>query len=147
MEYSPADDSDKSYFQELHEQCYRDVVTRQFGSWESKIQRLNFNAKWPAQQFSKIIMDGLVVGGIWIDEHDEFRQVREIQIHPTYQGQGVGTRVMQDVIDRSQQMGKKLMLKVLHENHALGLYKRLGFVITDDTGVQYVMEYRAQPGD
>ena len=147
MEYSPAKDSDKLYFQDLHEQCYKEVVTRQFGSWESKVQRLNFNAKWPAQQFSKIIIDGQIVGGIWIDEHDEFRLIREIQIHPTYQGKGIGTRVMQDVIDRSQQMGRKLMLKVLHENHALGLYKRLGFVIIDDTGVQYVMEYRAQSED
>ena len=143
MEYSPADDSDKPYFQDLHEQCYRDVVTRQFGSWEPKTQRLNFNARWPVQQFSKIIIDGNVVGGIWLDEHDEFRQIREIQIHPTYQGQGIGTRVVQDVIYRSQQMDKKLMLKVLHENHALALYERLGFVVTDDTGVQYVMEYRA----
>ena len=147
MEYSPANESDKSYFQDLHEQCYRDVVTRQFGSWEFKVQRLNFNAKWPAHQFSKIIIDGQVVGGIWIDEHDEYRQIREIQIHPTYQGQGIGTRVMQDVIDRSQQMGRKLMLKVLHQNYALGLYKRLGFVVVDDTGVQYVMEYRAKAGD
>jgi ribosomal protein S18 acetylase RimI-like enzyme len=144
MEYSPADDSDKPYFQDLNEQCYRDVVTRQFGSWDPKTQRLNFNTKWPAQQFSKIIMDGNVVGGIWLDEHDEFRQIREIQIHPTYQGQGIGTRVVQDVIDKSQQMDKKLMLKVLHENHALALYERLGFVVTDDTGVQYVMEHRAQ---
>jgi ribosomal protein S18 acetylase RimI-like enzyme len=99
------------------------------------------------QQFSKIIIDGQVVGGIWIDEHDEYRQVKEIQIHPTFQGQGIGTRVMQDVIDRTQQMDKNLMLKVLHENHALALYKRLGFVVVDDTGVQYVMEHRAQPGD
>lgn len=29
---------------------------------------------------------------------------------------------MQDVIDRTQQMGKELMLKVLHENLELGLY-------------------------
>jgi ribosomal protein S18 acetylase RimI-like enzyme len=144
MEYSPAVDSDKPYFQDLHEQCYRDVVTRQFGSWEPKTQRLNFDARWLVQQFSKIIIDGNVVGGIWLDEHDEFRQIREIQIHPTYQGQGIGTRVVQDVIYRSQQMDKKLMLKVLHENHALALYERLGFVVTDDTGVQYVMEHRAQ---
>ena len=114
MQYSPADDSDKLYFQDLHEQCYQDVVTRQFGSWESKVQRLNFSAKWLAQQFDKIIVDGQVVGGIWIDENDEFRQIREIQIHPTYQGRGIGNRVMQDAIDQSQQMDKKLMLKVLH---------------------------------
>ncbi len=147
MEYSRADDTDKSYFKELHEECYRDVVTRQFGSWESKVQRLNFNAKWLAQQFSKIIIDGEVVGGIWIDEHDEYRQIREIQIHPTFQGQGIGTRVMQDVIDRTRQMDKNLMLKVLHENHAIALYRRLGFVVVDDTGLQYVMEHRAQAGD
>jgi ribosomal protein S18 acetylase RimI-like enzyme len=54
---------------------------------------------------------------------------------------------MQDVIDRTQQMGKTLMLKVLHENHALGLYKRLGFDVTDDTGVQYVMEHHGEAGD
>ncbi len=144
MEYKPADDTDKFYFRELNEACYRDLVTRQFGSWNSALQLVGFDVKWQTHRFSKIIIGGQVVGGVWVDDLDDFRQLREIQIHPDYQSQGIGTRVVQDVIDRSRNMRKTLRLKVLHQNRAISLYRRLGFEVIDDTGVQYVMEWKAQ---
>lgn len=142
MDYRPADDSDKAYFRELNEVCYRDVVARQFGSWDSDQQSMGFDVKWKEQRFSKIVIDDQVVGGVWIDELDDFRQLREIQIHPTYQGRGIGTKVVRDVIETSQEMGKALRLKVLLESQAVNLYKRLGFEIIGDTEVQYIMEHR-----
>ena len=141
MDYIPADDSDKTYFRELNEECYRDVVIRQFGSWDSDLQRLGFDAKWQEQRFSKIVIEDQIVGGVWVDELDDFRQIREIQIHPMHQGQGIGTRVVQDVIKTSREMGKPLRLKVLHMSQAVNLYKRLGFVVIDDTKAQYIMEH------
>ncbi len=143
MDYIPANDSDKAYFRELNEECYRDVVTRQLGSWDSGLQSLGFDAKWKEHRFSKIAFDDQIVGGVWVDELDDSRQLREIQIHPTYQRRGIGTKVVKYEIERSRKMGKTLRLKVLLESQAVNLYKRLGFVVIDDTEVQYIMEHRA----
>jgi ribosomal protein S18 acetylase RimI-like enzyme len=142
LQYRAATDADKSYFEALNEACYADVVTRQFGAWETDRQRARFDVKWQEHRFLKMVVAGRVVGGVWVDEHDDYRQLREIQVHPAFQGRGIGTRVVQDVIDRSSRLGKPLRLWVLHQNMAVSLYMRLGFVIVDDTGTQYVMEYR-----
>ena len=97
MEYIPANESDKEYFRDLNEQCYRDLVRRQFGSWDSDPQSQIFDAKWETQRFQKIIVNDVVVGGIWVDENPQDNQLREIQIHPMYQNKGIGTLVERKV--------------------------------------------------
>lgn len=141
MKFVTASDSDKAYFEKLNELCYRDVVEKQFGFWDSDAQELNFDSKWRNQRFRKIIMDEQVIGGIWTDDYDEYNQLYEIQIHPTHQGNGIGTRIIKAEIDRAKGSGKKLRLRVLLENRAVSLYRKLGFVVVDETEVQYIMEH------
>jgi|TARA_Y100000310_G_C20700289_1_gene829085 ribosomal protein S18 acetylase RimI-like enzyme len=141
-EYIPADDSDKSYFHELNKVCYIDVVTRQFGSWDDELQTEYFDVKWQTQDFNKIIRHGQLVGGVWLDKLEDSYQLKEIQIHPDHQNQGIGRSVLDDVIATAQHAEKRLWLKVLHQNQAVDLYKRLGFTVTAKTEAQYIMEYR-----
>jgi ribosomal protein S18 acetylase RimI-like enzyme len=50
-----------------------------------------------------------------------------IEIHPSYQGRGVGTRLISALADEAQQNGQDLVLDVLAVNHrAQALYQRLG---------------------
>ncbi len=144
MEYLSADPGDKAYFKALNEACYRDVISRQFGSWDTELQSDNFDAKWQQQDFKKILVDGKVVGGVWLEELADVFQLREIQIHPDYQGHGIGTKVVQDAIDMAQTSEKGLMLRVLFENRAVNLYKKLGFVEVDKNSTQYVMAYHTK---
>lgn len=144
MEYIPANESDKEYFRDLNEQCYEDLARRQFGSWDAGLQSQAFDAKWETQQFQKIFVDDNVVGGIWVEENPQDNQLKEIQIHPMHQNKGIGTLVVQDVIKQAQTDGKRLWLKVLHQNQALNLYERLGFIVTEKTDVQYIMVWGTQ---
>lgn len=142
LHYVPATNADKAYFAALNEACYTDVVTRQFGSWDADAQRAYFDNKWLSQQFRKIVVDGEVVGGIWIEERDDHRLLREIQVHPQFQGQGIGTRVVREAIAAAVADGRKLRLHVLFENRARSLYERLGFVVIGENDTQYIMQYR-----
>ena len=50
-----------------------------------------------------------------------------IEIHPDYQGRGIGTRLVNALIDEAEQRGQDLVLEVLTVNHrAQALYQRLG---------------------
>ena len=50
-----------------------------------------------------------------------------IEIHPDYQGRGIGTRLIRALIDQARQRGQDLVLDVLTVNHrAEALYRRLG---------------------
>ncbi len=94
------------------------------------------------QNFYRMIRNDRVLGGMWVDQHADSHQLREIQIHPDHQNQGIGTLVVEDVIQTAQKEGKRLWLMVLRQNQAVTLYKRLGFTVIDKTETQYVMEYR-----
>ena len=140
MIFVAAGEADKAYFKELNRACYREVVERQFGEpWDDEYQSRNFDNKWQAQKFQKILVKDDVIGGYWVDRHVDHDQLRELQIHPVFQGRGWGTIVLQHVMSESDKHRRDLMLRVLYENRALLLYKRNGFEVVDDNGTQFVM--------
>jgi len=50
-----------------------------------------------------------------------------LEIHPGYQGRGIGTRLISALADEARQEGEDLLLEVLAVNrHAQALYQRLG---------------------
>ena len=61
------------------------------------------------------------------DEPDAV-ELGEIQVHPTYQTRGIGTRVLMDIIAEAQRRRKNVRLCVgLKNDKAFRLYERLGF--------------------
>jgi len=140
IRFEQATEADKAYFHKLNKACYEEVVGRQFGPWDDDHQNKSFELKWPDNNFRKIYVNDELVGGVWIDDHPEFIQLREIQIHPDYRGRSIGTRIVQMEIDSARAQNRKIRLRVLFQNVAIGLYKRLGFVTIDQNEHQYIME-------
>ena len=140
MRFEPATESDKEYFRALSRACYEDVISRQFGPWDDLHQNQSFEAKWLENNFRKIYVNDALVGGVWIDDNPEFIQLREIQIHPNYQGMGIGTEVVRLEIDKARNLRKPIRLRVLFMNQAIELYKRLGFTVIGENEHQYTME-------
>jgi [ribosomal protein S18]-alanine N-acetyltransferase len=55
-------------------------------------------------------------------------EIAEIQIEPSHQSQGIGSRILKGTIARAREQGKKAKLSVgLKNDQALQLYQRLGF--------------------
>jgi GNAT superfamily N-acetyltransferase len=117
----------------VHHAAYQDVVTRQFGSWEEKIQ----------DSFHKIILvDGVPAGVYSIAEHSDQIFFSELQILPEYQREGLGTKIMKEQIQYARSLDLPLRLQVLRENKAQELYLRLGFVVTETTDAHVKMEWK-----
>jgi ribosomal protein S18 acetylase RimI-like enzyme len=139
MELVPTTENDKEYFYILCRLVYRDLVEKQIGMWDEEIERTSFDNKWSDHGFKKIIYNGEMVGGIWVQEFKSHFQLREIQIHPKFQNQGIGTKLLNLVIERARKAEKELRLRVLTSSRATELYKRLGFIIVGQSDTQYYM--------
>ncbi|MFT5100635.1 MAG: GNAT superfamily N-acetyltransferase [Patiriisocius sp.] len=133
---------DEPYFRDLNRACYEAVIALQFGHWDEELQNQSFEAKWPTNNFRKVLFDRQLIGGIWIDENVDFIQLREIQIHPTFQGRGIGTQLIMQELDYARQQHKPIRLRVLFRNPAKHLYERLGFSLIDRNEHQFIMEYQ-----
>lgn len=57
----------------------------------------------------------------------------QIQLVPFLQGKGVGTQLIQSVIDQARSTGASIGLNVLKSNPARRLYERLGFSVVTET--------------
>ena len=139
----PADASDKEYFANLSELVYRDLVRSQTGSWDSVYENGKFDEKWKEQSFQKVFVSGVLVGGFWLQEFNSHFQLREIQIHPDHQNQGIGSSILLDLTERSVTDGKELRLRVLKSSFAVKLYEKLGFKIVGESDVQFHMAYNS----
>ena len=72
-----------------------------------------------------------------VDENNDGR-IGLFAILPEFQGQGIGTQVLQDII--SDNPNKRLYLKVYKENPARHLYERAGFKLYGETITHYLYE-------
>jgi ribosomal protein S18 acetylase RimI-like enzyme len=88
-----------------------------------------FGADEPESILSIIELDGAPVGRFRVVRFPDRIFLGGIQIHPAYQGNGIGTHLITELIEESLSTGKPLQLDVDRDNvRARRLYERLGFV-------------------
>lgn len=112
--------------------------------------RMQFNAQqsWYATAYAgadhKIILaEGRPVGRILVFREPGANRLVDIALLSEFRGQGIGTQLLRDLLDKSAEQGLPVRLQVLKSNRAQNLYQRLGFVETGDDGMYYQMEKMA----
>ena len=139
----PASEADKAWLDVLRREAYRDLFDATWGGWDETRYLDHFSKTWDAGHISVIVVEGCAVGMIQLLESAGEIEVAEIQVLPTWQGYGLGSRVLQDVIDSAREHGNRVSLYLgLHNRGALRLYKRLGFQEQERSDSQIFMEYQ-----
>ena len=136
----PATPADESIARELHERGYRDVVVRQFGSWNQEQQQHFFAEKWFPGEYEILLYDQAECGYVWVTDEEDSVTIREIVVLPEYQNRGIGTRVLKEEIARAHTRNVPVKLRVLAKSRALSLYTRLGFRKCGRTATHILMK-------
>jgi ribosomal protein S18 acetylase RimI-like enzyme len=79
-----------------------------------------------------VVVDGSDVGWIQLRARDETVFLGSIYITPGMQRKGIGTRVIQMILDSARQQNQFVTLGVMKINPALALYTKLGFRVTHE---------------
>lgn len=144
MRLRPATPADHPFLRELHHRAYREVVTRQFGSWDERAQDEWFEKGLHEAEFSVVEVGEAAVGTVALKRDPDCVHLVELQILPEHQRRGLGSALLAAVCERARSDELPLRLRVLHENHrARRLYERHGFVVTGTIPTHYLMEWRA----
>lgn len=90
--------------------------------------------------------DGKVVGAAWTRLMDDYGHVDEetpsfaISLYKEYRGQGIGTRLMKDMLALLKEKGfKKASLAVQKANYAVRMYEKVGFKTVDENEEEFIM--------
>ncbi len=89
-----------------------------------------------------IILDnsGAPIGRLYLEEREDEFRIIDITLLYAQCGQGIGGKLIEDVIDKAAALGKAVRIHVEHTNRAMHLYKRLGFRMIEDQGIYHLME-------
>ena len=139
----PATVNDTKFARLAHHAAYRDVVSRQFGTWDETLQDRLFEEKWIPHQFEIVLCDVNPCGFLSIEDCPDHISVSEIVITPQFQGRGIGSRLLNEEIQRGRETQSPLRLQVLKANRAIELYRRLGFKECGTTETHICMVWAA----
>lgn len=134
--------ADTDFAREVHHQAYRDVAERQFGPWDAAFQDQRFAEDWASATFSIVLSDGEPCGYLCVEDCATDFHVREIVIAPAFQGRGIGTTLLQDVLQRAGDCQVPVRLGALRANRAAALYRRLGFREIGQTPTHLLFEWQ-----
>jgi ribosomal protein S18 acetylase RimI-like enzyme len=108
----------------------RDVVEKTWG-WDEAWQRSDFDRRFREYVVSIIECEGRAAGGLLLERNPDSLDIHELQVLPDYQGRGIGTRVIGNVIQQAAARGVPVTLSVVPANpRARNLYEKLGSEVT-----------------
>lgn len=94
-------------------------------------------------------VDGKIAGAVWVRIMDDYGHVDDqtpslaISLYPEYRGQGIGTQLLNQMLDMLRQKGyPQVSLSVQKENYALRMYQKAGFETVEERGEEVLMVVR-----
>lgn len=89
---------------------------------------------------TRIVQQGSIdIGRISIKEFPNYIMLEEIHLLPDYQGRGIGTLLLRELVARAKSKQLPVRLIILRTNPARQLYERLGFTIYHEDSERYYM--------
>jgi ribosomal protein S18 acetylase RimI-like enzyme len=90
--------------------------------------------------FEVVLVDGEPAGRLYVHRGETEIRIVDIALLPEYRGDGIGTRLLHELLIEADAAGKSVTIHVERLNPALRLYERLGFSLAEDKGVYLFLE-------
>ena len=137
-----ATDADRAFARRTHHLAFRDVVERQYGPWVDEQQDSLFESSWEAGPYEIIMLGGEPCGYLCVEDRPFDVHLRELVLLPTYQGRGIGSSLLESVIEHARARRVPVSLRTGLMNRAANLYRRVGFRQIGTTATHLLFEWR-----
>ncbi|PKQ19733.1 MAG: GNAT family N-acetyltransferase [Actinobacteria bacterium HGW-Actinobacteria-6] len=101
---------------------------------QSEAQLAYYTEHYPHAEHSIVVLDGVDIGRLLVEHRDEDLRLMDMGLLPGYRGRGVGTELVNSVVERAETIGLPVVLHVESFNPAKRLYERLGFIDDGEVG-------------
>ena len=130
---------------ELAQVQWPEGALEQFLRHQFDAQAAHYTQHYPGAEFLVVECDGARVGRLYIFRGPADIRVMDIALLEDARGHGIGTTLLQEILDEGQATNRNVSIHVEKFNPARRLYERLGFQIAGDRGVYWLM-HRAPSG-
>ena len=112
----PASEADRHFLYELHCTTMRDVIEKTWG-WDGAWQGADFDRRFAESIVSIIEVEGRAAGSVWLERKPDCLYIHELQVLPEWQGRGLGTAVLQQVIAQGASRELPVTLPFIRMRH------------------------------
>jgi len=140
VNFRDANEFDYDFVKNLHHLTLKEYIEPIWG-WDETEQDQALR-KWFNPAKVKIIQDiNKEIGIVVVIHRQKDIFFESISIIPGYQKQGLGTKIIKNIIDEAKKKQMPIVLQVLKTNHkAKKLYERLGFKVYDDKNEHFYLK-------
>lgn len=131
---------DYDFVYQVKKDCYKTYVEQNWGEWNEEKQREFFVEfiRAYANNIMVICLNDEKIGFYHGEDLDENSyEIGNICIIKEYQGNGIGTKILKNLIDANAD--KDIYLQYFKQNPVVNLYKRLGFEMCEEKQYHYKM--------
>lgn len=136
----PAKKSDYNFIYHLKSVCLKEYVSATW-DWNEEFQQSLIAEHFDPKEIQVIIFDGQDIGQLSLEDQGKSLFLAGIYILPAFQGRGIGSAILQDLLLNARSRQLLLCLRVLKVNPARNLYERLGFQLIGENETHYLMQY------
>jgi ribosomal protein S18 acetylase RimI-like enzyme len=148
----PAQEEDEALLLEIYSSTRADEMAlvpwdaaqkQAFLQMQFSAQQKHYRSYFPHATHEMILADGQPVGRLYVDRRETEIRILDIALLPQARGHGIGTQIMLDLMKEAECRKQSCSIYVESFNRSLGLFQRLGFVKTEESGASWLMERRA----
>jgi ribosomal protein S18 acetylase RimI-like enzyme len=136
-----ATEADFAWLWELKRQTMRGYVEQTWGGWDDGVQDIYFRQGFFPDKLQIIRLGQRDAGLLEVERGNQGLYLRRIEITPEFQGLGLGTVILRDLIAEARQRRAPLRLQALKVNPARRLYERLGLRVVGETATHVRMQW------
>jgi ribosomal protein S18 acetylase RimI-like enzyme len=141
ISYRQANEHDLDLAFRIKENSLRPYIEQIWG-WDAAVQSAFHKKQFNPKQIKIILHNNKEVGLVDVEESIDTFYIANVLIEQAFQGQGIGRKVIEDIIEKARKENKKIELQVFKINtRAKKLYQALGFTVTGETELHYQMRY------
>lgn len=104
-------------------------------------QHTHYHELYPDADYRVILRDDERVGRLYVLREKDLMRIMDITVLPEYRNSGIGTELVRAVLDEAADSGRNVQIYVETFNPSLGLFKRMGFSILQEEGINYLLEW------
>lgn len=138
-----ASDDDYGFLYDLFVRTMRPSIVHVWGSWEEDRWEAFFREHFDPVRYQIVIVNGVAVGALSVERRPDELYLDTVEVDPEFQGRGLGTALIRDVLLRAAREKLPVTLQVNVANRSRRLYERMGFVTTGQTETHYLMRWIA----
>lgn len=125
---------------ELQMTGWPEVQKAAFIDMQFNAQHLYYQQSYGDAAYQVIVGEGKDIGRLYIWESETQIRIMDIALLPAARNKGIGTYILDGLIEEATIKQKRINIHVEHNSPALKLYERLGFRKVEDLGFYVFME-------